>query len=418
VFDVTPMPGGFVVQFNRPINASELNLYDSEDAAFGPADVTLTGAAMGSVSGSLLDGTDTVTFIATGGPLAADTYTVILRSAANGFVDLAGELLDGNGNGLPGQDYVGQFTAAPEPIIVRIPDFARGGGQSVNVPATDNNTGLPLTLIDNRSGGSDVRSVVFSVAYDPTLLNITSANLGPDAPPGASFTIDTATSGQARLTFSSPDAPLPEGESHIVTLIADVPEAAEYGTAHLIRLFDFQVTDSSGAALSATADDAVHAVAYIGDTTGNQSYSGLDAQRAARVAVGLDTGFQAYPGIDPLILADITRNGALSGLDAQKIAQVAVGLDVPEIPPINQPQRLDTQAKPGFLSSPPADSAPLNGLPQLWEGEAPAEPHSGPAIGSAGASPSRDRVRPFRVYVLPSCLATSVGLPLAASMVM
>jgi hypothetical protein len=90
----------------------------------------------------------------------------------------------------------------------------------------------------------------------------------------------------------------------------------------------------------------------------------------ARVAVGLDSGLQSYPATDPVVLADISGNGALSGLDAQRIAQIAVGLTPPEIPSPPGPQRLDTFA-------------------QLWEGEAPAEPHSGSVIGSAGASSSR-----------------------------
>ena len=59
------------------------------------------------------------------------------------------------------------------------------------------------------------------------------------------------------------------------------------------------------------------------------------------VRVGLDDGLAAYPHIDPLIVADVTGNGSLSGLDAQRIAQEAVGLNPKEIPPLPQPLRLD-----------------------------------------------------------------------------
>ncbi len=38
------------------------------------------------------------------------------------------------------------------------------------------------------------------------------------------------------------------------------------------------------------------------------------------MAVDLDDGFDAYPRIDPMIIADITGNGDISGLDAQRIA--------------------------------------------------------------------------------------------------
>jgi hypothetical protein len=58
------------------------------------------------------------------------------------------------------------------------------------------------------------------------------------------------------------------------------------------------------------------------------------------VAIGLDRGFAAYPNVDPVIIGDITGNGELGGLDAQRIAQEAVGLDPPEIPPLVQALRL------------------------------------------------------------------------------
>jgi hypothetical protein len=80
----------------------------------------------------------------------------------------------------------------------------------------------------------------------------------------------------------------------------------------------------------------LHAAALFGDATANGDYSGLDAQRVARVAVGLDDGFRAFPCIDPVVVADVTGNGRLSGLDAQRIAQEAVGLDAVEIPPLPQ----------------------------------------------------------------------------------
>jgi hypothetical protein len=83
----------------------------------------------------------------------------------------------------------------------------------------------------------------------------------------------------------------------------------------------------------------------LGDTTGNGAYSGLDAQRTARVIVRLDNGFEACPTIHPLVVADVTGNGGLSALDAQRIALKAVGLDPPEIPPVGQPLRLDLPAR-------------------------------------------------------------------------
>jgi hypothetical protein len=58
------------------------------------------------------------------------------------------------------------------------------------------------------------------------------------------------------------------------------------------------------------------------------------AQRVLRAVAGLDSGFAAYPMIDPLLIADTTRNGSISSLDATRILQEVVGLDRPEISPI------------------------------------------------------------------------------------
>jgi hypothetical protein len=85
-------------------------------------------------------------------------------------------------------------------------------------------------------------------------------------------------------------------------------------------------------AILVAGDAAVQIVAYFGDVTGDQSYSGLDASYIARAVVGLDTGFDRFERIDPLILGDVTGNGRLSALDASYIARKAVGLPQPEIP--------------------------------------------------------------------------------------
>ena len=76
----------------------------------------------------------------------------------------------------------------------------------------------------------------------------------------------------------------------------------------------------AGAAVTALAQvtdqtllkpDSQDWVMYSG-TYMSQRYSALDGQRALRVAAGLDSGFAAYPAIDPVIIADITANGAIS----------------------------------------------------------------------------------------------------------
>ncbi len=81
----TPTDSGFVVQFSEAIDASKINLYTTSGGAMGSPDVTVQGATSGAVKGSVVFSGTSMTFVATGGTLAADTYTVTLRSATDGF---------------------------------------------------------------------------------------------------------------------------------------------------------------------------------------------------------------------------------------------------------------------------------------------------------------------------------------------
>ncbi len=113
----------------------------------GPADVTLVGNTTGAIRGSIVFDASgsSFSFIKSGaagqfgqspGTLAADTYTLTLRSdATNGWTDLAGNAVRNcewcNG------DYVATFIVSSPAATTRIlslPDFARGFGQTVNVP--------------------------------------------------------------------------------------------------------------------------------------------------------------------------------------------------------------------------------------------------------------------------------------------
>ena len=153
----TPTATGFTAIFNRPlglgtVSSPVLNLYDNSSCTLGPVDVTLVRASNGaSIRGSLVvdavagrsgsDGATRITFIETGqsgvlgsaapstlfGVLPDGTYTVTLRSATNGFKDTNGNLLDGNGDGTPGDNFVTTFVVSnpANSVIVSLPDFAR-----------------------------------------------------------------------------------------------------------------------------------------------------------------------------------------------------------------------------------------------------------------------------------------------------
>src|SRR5581483_5849831 len=156
-----------------------------------------------------------ITFLRTGNVLPPDTYTVTLRSAASGFkVLVTGELLDGNADGTPGDNYTTTFTVASSAVVVSIPDFARGPGQSVDLPA-----GVGTGILLHLSDGVGVDSVDLKLLYDPALLSITDAQA---LTPGSSVVINLSTPGRAVLGFISPTA-LPAGPVDFVRLIAQVP---------------------------------------------------------------------------------------------------------------------------------------------------------------------------------------------------
>jgi hypothetical protein len=315
---------GFQVRFNRAIDVNVLNLYGTELGGFGSPDVVVTGLASAStVRGSLVLDADSkgITFIRTGSVLTADTYTVTLRSAANGFKDLAGVLLDGDHNGVAGDDYIKSFNVVPSTVaVVSIPDFARGPGQPVNIPPTG--SGIPVTLSD----GTGVESVDLVLTYDPTLLTVTAVVFSPTLPVGLLSEVNLTVPGVVRVVIAGALAP---GAQTLFSLVATVPNTASYRAKHILHFAQVDINE-----LAAKADDGVHAVAYLGDASGNGTYSALDATRVLRVSAGLDSGFAPFLLLDPVIVGDITANGSFSALDATRILQEIVGLDRPEIPPV------------------------------------------------------------------------------------
>ena len=166
----TQTVSGVSLRFSRVLDVTKLNLVDSNNVN-GASDLTLVGAVSGAVRGSVVLDADGrgFTFIKSGGPLVADTYTLTLRSAANGFVDAAGNLLDGNGDGTAGDDLVRTFTvtAIPETtVVLSVGDFVRGAGQTVNLPATST-SGIPITI----STGVNVSGASFELRYNPDSVN-------------------------------------------------------------------------------------------------------------------------------------------------------------------------------------------------------------------------------------------------------
>ena len=325
VTSLTATDSGFVAELNREFETSVLNLYDQHGQP-ALSDVTFMGDTVGPVPGSVvIDPTSRqVSFIKTGGVLEPDTYTVTLRSADDGFRDTDGALLDGDGDGLAGGDYVFTFSVAADTApVLSIPDFSRGPQQDVDVPATA--AGIPLSLSD----ANGVIGVDFTFQYDPALLDITDFALSDDLQTlGWEAEFNLLTPGEVKAILYNSTA-LTAGEVQLGQIQASIPTDAPYGSSTILSLEDVLLNEG---AIPVKADDAVQTVAYFGDTTGNGTYSGLDAAYVARIAVGLDSGFSAFPLCDPQIVGDVTGNDSFSGLDAAYIARKAVGLPVEAIP--------------------------------------------------------------------------------------
>ncbi|MEO8495773.1 MAG: cadherin domain-containing protein, partial [Planctomycetota bacterium] len=347
----TPTPSGFVADLSAEIRESQLNLYDTQSHAMGDADVTLTGAVTGNVKGSLVVEGTRLTFIATGGALPTDTYTVHMRSAADGIVDQAlGELLDGefngslpSGNGVPGGDFNFTFSVTAQPLVVSLPDFARGPSQSINVPAMGSGVALPTGLPVRLSDANGVTSLTVRINYNPALLTITGVELGADAPQGSQVQSNVTVPGEIMIAFFTLD-PMSAGAVNIINLVATVPETATYGATQVVDITFLEVNVGD---LQATADDALHVVAFVGDANGNRRYDAEDARLIARTGIGLDTGFVTptptttattrllFPNVDAVIIGDVTGVDGLSPLDASDVLRRVVGLPTLNIPAIS-----------------------------------------------------------------------------------
>ncbi len=330
---VVPNTSGVSVEFNHEIAVDGLSLYGSESSELG--DFVVQDAAGEVVAGSLLARPSgrQFDFIKSGTPLEPGAYLVRLRGADGGFVSLAGQRLDGNADGAGGDDYVGEFTipqTGADSRTVSVPDFARGPGQTVHLPA-DTGTGIPLSI----SNGADVKTVSLRISYDPRRLDIADASPGPTMPEGTTVEFDSSVPGNVTLEVSSPTG-LPSGERVVATLAATVPSMnaeEHYAQSHVLDIHDVVLVDAAANLVPSNADDGLHVVVFLGDASGNRIVNAADASRTARIASLLESGLAAFPFTDFRLLVDINGNGRVEAGDASQLARFAAEFHVPQIPP-------------------------------------------------------------------------------------
>jgi hypothetical protein len=277
--------------------------------------------------------------------LAGGNYALTLSSRADGFVDTHGRLLDGDGDGVAGGNFVVARTmASSTAAILSLGEFARGPGQSVDLPLQG--TGIPV-LISQAAG---VGKIAFTLRYDASLLNISGVN-SPIA--GAIVDADLTTPGHIRVTVTGISG-LGNGSTEVLRLVATVPAGAiadRYGAKHVLDLSDVLLDDGT---VAVRDDDGLHVVAYLGDTSGNADYNSLDTQYLQRLTLRIDSGFGAYPLADPLIIGDANGNGALTAVDLRMLNFVLLGQPQPGIP-----------ALPGLPAITYSGADPLVSLPSV-----------------------------------------------------
>jgi hypothetical protein len=297
-----------------------------------------------------------LSFVKTGGVLAPDTYTLTVRGGTGGLRDLSGRALDGNGDGIAGDNYSQVFTVASSNApVLSLSDLARGPGQSAV---------LPVTL--TQSAGTT--RLAFDVVHDSRQLRIDGAQLAN----GVAGTVTvTAIAGGTRIEalFTTP---LGAGASAPLSLQVSVPQDAAVRRTVRTTFANIVIEKGPATITDLKADEAVHVSSYFMDVTGNGGYSMADVQRLSRVVNGQDTGFASFPTIDPIIVGDFNGNGQFSSLDVNRFLQFVQGqprVEVPALPAGVQPVRFgDAVRSVGLEGSQSVSPGALVSVPLVVDG--------------------------------------------------
>ena len=265
VEQVSPGLDGFQIRFTGQLDVSNLDLHNRA-AAPEMLDVSLRDTAGNLIDSAIAinESQDGFRLVVNNGILSAGDYTLVIRSGVGGVVAADGRLLDGNSDGLVGDDYVSTFTIQPLPIgtaIVGVPGFFETAGQEVNVPASSAG-GIPIIV----TASAGVMSLDMELFYNPNLLDISGIELADGMPAGALSLINVLEPGRAVIGFFSPQ-PLEEGSYEVARLLATVPTTAEKDQTHVL---DVRGASLNEGMISTFDDDGIHVVAV-----GNRAPTGI-----------------------------------------------------------------------------------------------------------------------------------------------
>jgi hypothetical protein len=175
--------------------------------------------------------------------------------------------------------------------------------------------------------------VSFSLQYNTNLLKIVGVSLGRALPASWALTNVPSPAGTLQLSLGG-SVPLSPGTNTIATLTAIVPWCAPYGLSGSISISSPHL---NGGAIPAIGDSAVQVAAFLGDAVGNGSNILYDAELIRRVELGGDSGFAAYPLLDPVIIGDVVGYGQIEFGDVVAVDQYYFGNSVPFIPALPAP---------------------------------------------------------------------------------
>jgi hypothetical protein len=363
-FSITPLqvvagsftgtPSGYSLQFNAPflVNSVTPALYGSGFGASATVTPTVTltqttgtppagNTLPYQVPGSLVVNaasnsltfveTNTASIVGNGTPLLPDgTYVVDIHSSgANGLQALysGGGYLDGTRAGTPGHDFTATFTVgagAAHDDVLWVPATADGPGEALSAPGKNQaGGGYPVYLSDQTGM---VTSVQATLTYNPALLTVTTTST-------ATFNVMVPTPGTAVLTYSGP-AMATGQEIPLGYLIANVPAGTTtnptpYKAKDLLHLANVSLNDGT---IPVVLSDGLHLVAYVDDADGNGMYSSNDAVLVTRALLNSDTGFTAFPLVDPVIVADTDGDGFIPADAALQANEAGVGFPTANLP--------------------------------------------------------------------------------------
>ncbi len=303
-----PTSNGFELQFNESLNTSVLNSVQQDNQS---PDLEFTNSAGEIVDGSFVfDENDPtrVTFVKTDGLLEIDTYNLTLFSRENGFVSTEGKLLDGDNDGIEGDNFLVEFEVDR---FISIEDISRGKGQTITNPKT--NEGLIVSL----NNGADVSQISLTLNYNPNLLNLNDIVLDPDLNGWSFESKNLDTPGTAIIDIQG-TTPLDSGAVDLLQLQGTVNAEATYGISDSLILDNLSL---NGGNINVLGNNGLLNVANLGDTNGDENYSNNDVFLISQLAAGITDSLDNFSNIEPGVIADINGDGFISAFDAYLVSQ-------------------------------------------------------------------------------------------------